>query len=190
MLITTRGPCKILPVTPTFSCRSLGPLGAILFVAVFGLASSGCASKPTMRLNHAEISGVRLGFPPSVGVLMTIVVDVFNPNSYDVAIRAMRGTVVLADRYTVPIDFRASGDGLWLASDATTSARIPITIPVDLALQLLRESYTTPMVSFRVVGTADVTASRTFKIEKDNYSVDERGSFTRQQLEIAIRAFH
>ena len=37
--------------------------------------------------------------------------------------------------------------------------------------------------------TADVTATRTFKIEKDNYSVDETGSFSRQQLEMAIPHF-
>jgi hypothetical protein len=40
-----------------------------------------------------------------------------------------------------------------------------------------------------VIGTADVTATRTFKIEKDNYSVDEVGSFNRQQLEMAIPHF-
>jgi hypothetical protein len=158
-------------------------------VAALSLLATGCASKPTMHLNHAEISGVRFGFPPSVGVVMTMVVDVYNPNSYDVAIRAMRGTVILADRYTLPIDFRPTGEGVWLASDATTSVRVPITVPVDLALQLLRETYMMPMVGFRVMGTADVTATRTFKIEKDNYSVDERGTFTRQQLEVALRAF-
>ncbi len=141
-----------------------------------------------MKLNHAEISGVRLAFPPSVGVLMTMVVDVTNTNSYDVAIRAMRGTVVLAERYSLPIDWRPGGDGAWLASNAMTTVRVPVTVPMDLAMALVRETYMTPTVSFHMIGTADVTASRTFKFEKDNYSVDEHGTFTRQQLEIALRS--
>jgi hypothetical protein len=139
-----------------------------------------------MRLNHAEISGMQIAFPPSVGVVMTMVVDVHNPNGYDVAIRAMRGQTVLANRYTIPLDFRAAGDGIWLASDATTTVRIPMTVPIDLAIILLRETYMTPSVAYRFTGRADVTASRTFKIEKDDYSVDESGFFARNQLEIAL----
>ena len=45
------------------------------------------------------------------------------------------------------------------------------------------------LIAFRVIGTADVTATRTFKIEKDNYSVDETGTFSRQQLELAVPHF-
>jgi len=158
-------------------------------IALCGAASAGCASKPTMKLNHAEISGVRLGFPPTVGVVMTMVLDVYNPNSYDVAVRAMRGTAVMAERYTLPIDFRPGGDGVWMASKATTTLRVPVTVPIDLALTLLRESYTSPTIPFRVTGTADVTATRTFQIEKDNYGVDESGTFSRQQLEMAMPHF-
>jgi hypothetical protein len=149
----------------------------------------GCASKPTMKLNHAEISGMSLGFPPQVGVVMTMVIDVYNPNSYDVAIRAMRGNALLAEKYTLPIDYRAGPEGLWLAANQTTTVRIPVNVPIDLALRLLKESYTTPTVPFHVTGTADVTATRTFQIEKDNYSVDETGTFTRQQLELAVPHF-
>jgi hypothetical protein len=162
---------------------------AVLLVALSGLAFSGCASKPTMKLNHAEISGVQIAFPPSVGVVMTIVLDVYNPNSYDVAVRAMRGTATMMNRYTLPVDFRPGGEGVWMAANATTSMRVPVTVPVDLALTLLRESYTSPTVPFHVVGAADVTATRTFKIEKDNYAVDEVGSFSRDQLAMAIPHF-
>lgn len=167
----------------------LHSLVVALLVALCGAAFAGCASKPTMKLNHAELSGVQLGFPPTLGVVMTIVLDVYNPNSYDVAVRAMRGTATLADKYTLPVNWQPGGEGVWLASNATTTIRVPVTIPVDLGLRLLRESFMTPTVPFRVVGTADVTATRTFKIEKDNYSVDETGTFSRQQLEMAIPHF-
>ncbi len=142
-----------------------------------------------MALKSAEINGVRFGFPPQIGVVMTVVLDVTNTNSYDVAVRAVRGTSVIAGRYTLPIDYRPGGDGVWLTANATTTLRVPVTIPLDLALQLLRESFAAPAVSFRVIGTADVTATRTFRVEKDNYSVDEQGSFSRQQLELAVPHF-
>src|SRR5688572_27486643 len=103
-----------------------------------------------MTLRHAEVSGMQLGFPPQLGIVMTVVVDVTNPNGYDVAIRAMRGTVVFNERYTLPIDFRPGGEGVWLAADSTTRVRVPTTVPVDLALTLVREAYTSPTVPFRI----------------------------------------
>lgn len=160
------------------------------FLLMLGLVLGACVSKPTMKLKHAMVSGVKLGFPPTVSVVMTMTVDVHNPNSYDVAIRGVRGTLVLQDRYTLPIAFQPPNpEGIWLPSDQTTPVSIPVPIPVDLALTLLRETYTTPSINFRLIGAADVTATRTFKIEKDNYSVDERGVVTRQEMETALRPF-
>ena len=136
-----------------------------------------------MHLNHAEISGAQLGtFPPSIGILMTVVVDVHNPNSYDVAIRAMRGQVIMGNNHVLPIDFRAPGSGLWLASDRTTSVRVPITMPLDMGLMLLRESVMAPVIAYRLIGRADVTASNTFRVESDDYAVDEQGTISREQI--------
>ena len=141
-----------------------------------------------MHLNHAEISGAQLAtFPPTVGILMTIVVDVYNPNGYDVAVRAMRGTVTMADRYLLPLDFRPA-EGVWLASGKTTSVRVPVTMPVDLGLLLLREAFNNPTINYRVTGKSDVTASRTFQVEKDDYSVDEQGTISREQIAAIIPA--
>jgi hypothetical protein len=156
--------------------------GALLFIAA-ALGSSGCVSKPTMHLNHAEISGVALAtLPPSIDVVMTIVLDVYNPNGYDVAVRAVRGQTVMAGRYPINVDYHAPGDGLWLPSKQTTSVRVPISVPVALAFQLVQESLTAPVIPYHFKGNADVTASRTFQIEKDNYGVDEDGAVTRDQM--------
>ena len=104
---------------------------------MLGLVLGACVSKPTMKLKHAMVSGVKLGFPPTVSVVMTMTVDVNNPNSYDVAIRGVRGTLVLQDRYTLPIQFQPQNpEGIWLPSDQTTPVAIPVPIPVDLALTL------------------------------------------------------
>ncbi|XXX80810.1 LEA type 2 family protein [Sorangium sp. So ce134] len=161
-------------------------LPALALAALTAIAGPACVSKPTMQLDHAEITGIRIGFPPSLGVLMTVVVNVHNPNSYDVAVRAVRGQVVLAGRYPLPVDFRADGDGVWLPSDRTTQVRVPISIPVDLGFQLVRESFATPVIPYRFSGRADVTATRTFRLEADDYSVDDHGVFSRQQIELAL----
>jgi hypothetical protein len=60
-------------------------------------------------------------------------------------------------------------------------------VPVDLALRITREAMT-GVVPYRVVGKADVTATRSLKIESDDYSVDERGEISRQVIEQSIAA--
>jgi hypothetical protein len=166
------------PLTPSASRVALG---ALAFASL--LACSGCVSKPTMHLNHAEISGVQLAtMPPSVDVVMTIVLDVYNPNSYDVAVRAVRGQTVLAERYPLPVDYRAPGDGLWLPAHQQTSVRVPMSVPLPLAFQLVQEALASPVIPYRFQGKADVTATRSLQLEKDNYGVDESGTVTREQM--------
>src|SRR4029453_15867583 len=95
--------------------------------------------------------------------------------------------VTFHDRYTVPIDFRPQGEGVWMAGGKTTEVRVPIAVPIDLALRTTREAIS-GTVPYHVVGKADVTATRSLKIEKDDYSVDERGQIARQQIEASIAA--
>jgi hypothetical protein len=169
--------------------KALVPLVSVLVLVGAAAGAAGCVSKPTMHVNHAEINGVQLAtLPPSLGILMTVVVDVYNPNGYDVAVRAMRGQVVMAERYTLPIDYHAPEGGVWLPSGTTTSVRVPVAMPVDLALALLREGMQTPFITYRVIGHADVTGTRTFQIEKDNYEVDERGTISREQMAAVVPA--
>lgn len=159
-------------------------------VAVFALlaANAACVSKPTMHLNHAEISGIQLGAlgaPPTM--VMTVVVDVYNPNGYDVAVRAMSGQVWMADRYPVPLDFQAPAEQpFWMAAGKTTSMRVPLYVPLNLAIQLVQEAFASPTIAYRVIGRANVTGSRTFQVEKDDYAVDERGTMTREQMAAII----
>jgi hypothetical protein len=159
---------------------------ALLSLAL--LACPACVHKPTMHLNHAEITGVQVTpIPPTFNIVMTVVVDVYNPNGYDVAVRAMRGQTIMAG-YSMPVDYRAPGDGLWLPSGQTTSVRVPLNIPLPLALSALQQAAMSPTIPYRFVGTADVTATRSLQIEKDNYSVDETGEVTREQLAAVIPA--
>jgi hypothetical protein len=136
-----------------------------------------------MHLNHAEISGVQLAtLPPTIDVVMTIVLDVYNPNGYDVAVRAVRGQTMMAERYPLAVDYRAPGDGLWLPAHQTTQIRVPLSVPLALAFQLVQQAMASPVIPYRFQGKADVTATRSLQLEKDNYGVDESGTVTRDQM--------
>ena len=86
----------------------------------------------------------------------------------------------------LPVDFRAPGNGVWLAADRVTSVRVPISIPFDMGLSLLRESAASPIIVYRLTGRADVTATSTFRVESDDYAVDEQGTISRQQIAAII----
>jgi hypothetical protein len=155
-------------------------------VALVLFAQQGCVTQPRMKLRSAEVTGVRISLPPAIGVLMTLIMEVENPNSYDVAVRAVRGQVVLGDRHVIPVDFRATGDGLWLPSDQTTAVEVPVDIPLPMALEVLRTSSTVEAIPYRFTGRADVTATRTFQLEEDDYSVDAWGVVSRKQIQDAV----
>ena len=140
-----------------------------------------------MKLDHAELAGVQIGFPPSLGIQMTVVLNVTNPNSYDVAVRAFRGQTVMNDKYTVPINWNPGGDGVWLPANQTTQVRVLATVPIQTALAVTHEAVT-GVVNYKVTGKADVTATKSLKIEKDNYAVDEKGQFSKQLIDASIAA--
>lgn len=143
-----------------------------------------CVEKPTMHLNHAEITSLTPTLPPNLE--MAVVMDVTNPNSYDVAVRAVRGQVWLADKYPLNVDFRAPPDGFWMAAGKTTQLRVLLLLPLQLALQVVQEAFMSPQIAYRFIGKADVTGTRTFKVEKDDYAVDERGVMSREQIMAVI----
>jgi hypothetical protein len=154
------------------------------------LAITACVHDPTVTLNHAELNGVQMAaFPPRIGILLTVVVDITNPNRFDVAVRGMRGQVVLAEKYPLPINYVPAPPGQWLRAGQSTSVRLPIDMPIELAVALLREAFGAPVIGFHVTGVVDVTGSSTFKVDKDNFPVDLRGTMTRQQVEGVVPAF-
>jgi hypothetical protein len=139
-----------------------------------------------MRLNHAEIAGLAVSLPPNVGLLLQLHVDVYNPNSYDIAVRAVRGQVLLAGRHSVPVDFRAEGDGVWLVSDSISRIVVPVQVPLATSLAVLSESVMSPTVRYQFTGRADVTATRSLQLEKDDYSVSEEGVISRDQIQAGL----
>lgn len=165
--------------------RSLAPLAF-----VFALPLAGCVKKPEMKVHHAELTGVRVGIaiPPQIDVGLTVVMEVYNPNSYDVAVRRVQGMTLLAGKYQIPVNYNApQADGFWIQSKSRAYVPVPIQIPAQLGWSILQEAYGATLIPYRFSGRADVTAFRSLKLEKDDYKVDEQGSIPRAQFENVLR---
>lgn len=131
-----------------------------------------CVSKPKMQLHHAE---VRAAGPMGIG--MEVFLRVNNENSFDVQVRNVRVQTVLQGRWGLPPV--AYSPNQWLPADGTTIVSAPVIIPWTLVGPLLAETATSPTISYRVRGEADVTAIRSIGIKSNNYPVDETGSIPR-----------
>jgi LEA14-like dessication related protein len=145
-----------------------------LLLPAIGLAS-GCVSKPVVALDHAA-----LAYASFQGLGLAVVLRVTNPNSYDIAVRSVHVQVTVAGRYPLaPMDIQPNQ---WLASNATTRITVPVVIPWQMIPALVSETLGSPQVTYRVRGSADVTAVRLLGIERNNYPVDEEGSLPRQMF--------
>jgi hypothetical protein len=154
-------------------------------------ASSGCGPKdPIMRVNGSTLKGGQFvvgtfPFPrASVDALMEVYVTADNPNGFDLQVRGVRGYIFMMNgRHQLRLDMPL---GVWLPADRTTAFSVPINIPVATGIQILRESVTMTCVPFTVQGVADVTATSTFRLNKDNYPFNQNGCIPRQQLLMAF----
>ncbi len=133
---------------------------------------AGCVSKPVVSLHHAEVRGASL-----TGVGLEVFLKIDNPNAYDVEVRNVHAQVTIAGKYALaPIDVTPNA---WLGSNSTTLVSVPLAIPWTLLPVLIAETLGSPEVKYHVTGTADVTAVRALKIEKNDYPIDEDGTLPR-----------
>jgi hypothetical protein len=166
-----------------FAKKTAAALGLLALSAV----TTGCAPKdPIMRVNGSSIKGGQLvigtfPFPrASVDALMEVYVSAENPNGFDVQVRGVRGQVMMMNgRYVLPINMAL---GNWLRAESTTPFNIPVNVPLNVGLGILRESVTMACVPYTVQGVADVTATSTFQLEKNNYPFSQAGCIPRQAL--------
>jgi hypothetical protein len=155
-------------------------LGALLACAALASTQTACVSKPTLQLHHAQTSGVGPG-----GVNVDVYMLVNNDNSFDVQVRDFRGNVTLAGKYTFgPINWNPNQ---WLPSKQTTTVRVPVTIPWPVVPMILTETAGSDTVAYRVVGSADVTASRLIGIQRNDEPIDETGTMPRSMILNAAR---
>jgi hypothetical protein len=152
--------------------RRLVALGSIL-VALAALP--GCVTDPVVSVHHAEFRGVS-----GYGVGLAVFLKVRNDNPYDVQVRNVHVNVVFGHGSVLgPIDFQPNQ---WLPSHQTTLVPVPVYIPWQLVPVLAAETMGSYAIPYQVHGVADVTATRAFGIERNNYPVDDSGSVPRQMV--------
>lgn len=146
------------------------------FLGTFALSLAllaGCVSKPVISLHHADLKEVSL-----LGMNLKLFIQIDNPNAYDVEVRAVHCQVTIAGKYQLaPMDLQPNQ---WLPAGQATLITVPVSIPWTMVPALVAETLGTTDVKYRVQGMADVTATRTFGIEKNNYPLDEEASLPRQ----------
>jgi hypothetical protein len=155
------------------------PVGAVVAALAGG---PGCVQRPVVAVHHAEVRGLS-----SYGVNVAIILEVKNENAYDVQIRHVNCNVIIGRGYVLgPIDFAPNQ---WLPANQTTLLTVPATIPWTLAPALLMETSGSYAIPYQVKGSADVTATRAFGIERDNYPIDQGGFVPRQMVVESARPY-
>jgi hypothetical protein len=148
----------------------------ILAVALCAASSSlGCVSKPVLELYSARVASAS-----QQGVGLELTMQVNNKNSFDVKIRNVRASVLLAGRHQMPPI--AYDPNQWLGAGRSTLVRVPAVIPWNQVGPLLRTTARSSEISYRVKGLADVTAVRMLGIQVNDYELDEEGSVPRSAL--------
>lgn len=148
---------------------------ALGLVAALGLAAAGCVETPRVRLHHADIRGAAL-----TGALIDVVIEIHNPNAYDIKLRDLTAETTFAGKYQLPPIVMHPDQ--WLPAGQATQVHVPATLPWLMIPGILAETLTAPKVTYHVRGSANVTATRTFGIEEDNYPIDLKGEMPRQLI--------
>ncbi|MBW2454085.1 MAG: hypothetical protein JRI68_06230 [Deltaproteobacteria bacterium] len=138
----------------------------------------GCPSKPVLELHGARVESAG---PAGVGIRLMMRVN--NDNAFDVKIRNVRASVVIADRFKLPpIQYNPDQ---WLPAGKWVVLPVPVVIPWNLIQPLTMTTIGSNVVGYRVRGMADVTAVRMLGIEVNNHELDDEGSVSRGQLLLA-----
>jgi len=160
-------------------------LSLLLLVPSLALlpAASGCVHQPAISIHHVEPGGLS-----TFGVGVVIVLQVHNENAYDVQIRSVHCNVTFG-RGTVlgPIDFAPNQ---WLPANQTTLVRVPVSLPWTVVPALIAESANGYSIPYHVTGAADVTATSTFGIQRNNYPIEEDGFVPRQMVVDSARSMN
>lgn len=105
---------------------------------------------------------------------------VANAYPIDVQIRAMRVSAVIEGSLQLPPIVESPN--VWLRSNTKTNVTVSVFIPWNLVPRLLSQTLGHTVLEYRVRGLADITATQAFRIERDDYEVDEKGKVSRAEL--------
>ena len=146
---------------------------ALTALALLCLAATACVQTPTVRLHHADIQGAAL-----TGAVIDVVIEIQNPNSFDIQLRDVTAETTFAGMYRLPPIVIHPNQ--WLPSGQATLVHVPTTLPWLMIPGILAATIFSPVVIYTVHGSANVTATRTFGVEENNYPIDVSGQMPRQ----------
>ena len=77
---------------------------------------------------------------------------------------------------------------MWLRANSVTLVDVPMTVLWGTVMPLLSRTVGSATIEYRAKGFADVTATSTFMIDRNDYKFDEEGKVSRVELvQAAIR---
>lgn len=135
------------------------------------LAATGC-STPSVTLKNAAMRGAEVD-----GLRFDAMLEVHNPNNFDVQVRAVRANVHV-ENVVNPLPVIVSPN-VWVRANQSAVVAVPIKVPWGAVPRIVATTVSQSTVGFRVAGNADVTATSTFKIQQDGYRFNEEGELPR-----------
>jgi LEA14-like dessication related protein len=154
-------------------------VSSVILAACAALALGGAAGcAPTIGVHHTEVRG-----PSAEGLNIVVHLTVDNDNPFDIEIRNVRAQVTLEGRWALPtID---APQKRWLPANKRSRVAVPITIPWGTLPGVLAATASQSEVAYRIRGRADVVASRSMRIDKSNYAIDDEGTIPRSKLSVS-----
>ncbi|MEQ9323796.1 MAG: hypothetical protein RIF41_31825, partial [Polyangiaceae bacterium] len=120
------------------------------------------------------------------GIGMVMVMKIRNDNAFDIQVRNVAANVVIGESFRMPT-VRTSPN-VWLRANSVTLVDVPMTVPWGTVMPLLSRTVGSATIEYRAKGFADVTATSTFMIDRNDYKFDEEGKVSRVELvQAAIR---
>lgn len=144
---------------------------AFLGIAAASLLAMGC-STPSVSLKNAAVRGAEVD-----GLRFDAMLEVHNPNNFDVQVRAVRANVHV-ENVAAPLPVIVSPN-VWVRANTKAMVAVPIKVPWGAVPRILATTVSQSTVGFRVAGNADVTATSTFQIRQDGYRFNEEGELPR-----------
>jgi len=152
----------------------------LLLLSLGGCGLFGGAKNPKIQVAGATLTGLDLTLKPiGVNLRLELLLRVDNPNDFDLKVRAVRGQVTLAGRQTLPVQLSPD---TWLPAGQTTELTVPAQLPVETALTLAREVISSDCIPYSFEGSADITATSTFKLDQDDHPFKKEGCIPRKSL--------
>lgn len=156
------------------------PVVAAVFAVACAVGGFACASKPTVQVQHAQITGIDL-----TGIRVNVVIRIRNPNSFDILVRNIQAQTTIAGAYQLPpINMQPN---VWLPANNTSFLTAPVVIPWHMVPGVLSATLGNEYIAYQVSGLADVTASRSFKLNVNQEPLEDHGVISREMMLQAAR---